>query len=293
MKLIDGKAISELIKNEIAAEVRKMIDDGINPPHLVAVVVGDDPASQTYVANKEKSCKEVGFTSSVYRLPSKTTEKELIETVNFLNNDDDVDGFIVQLPLPEHISVNKVIERINPAKDVDGFHPINLGRMIAGVPSFLPATPYGIMQLIERSNIDTVGKHCVVLGRSNIVGTPISVLMSRNNAHANSTVTLCHSKTPNLKEICLQADILIVAIGKQTFVTSSMVKEGAVVIDVGMHRVPSTQTKSGFRLVGDVDFNSVSEKCSYITPVPGGVGLMTIVSLLMNTMKAAKKEFSF
>ena len=270
-----------------------MIDDGINPPHLVAVVVGDDPASQTYVANKEKSCKEVGFTSSVYRLPSRTTEKELLDTVNFLNNDDDVDGFIVQLPLPEHISVNKVIERINPAKDVDGFHPINLGRMIAGVPSFLPATPYGIMQLIERSNIDTVGKHCVVLGRSNIVGTPISVLMSRNNAHANSTVTLCHSKTPNLKEICLQADILIVAIGKQTFVTSSMVKEGAVVIDVGMHRVPSTQTKSGFRLVGDVDFNSVSEKCSYITPVPGGVGLMTIVSLLMNTMKAAKKEFSF
>ncbi len=293
MKLIDGKAISELIKNEIAAEVRKMIDDGINPPHLVAVVVGDDPASQTYVANKEKSCKEVGFTSSVYRLPSRTTEKELLDTVNFLNNDDDVDGFIVQLPLPEHISVNKVIERINPAKDVDGFHPINLGRMIAGVPSFLPATPYGIMQLIERSNIDTVGKHCVVLGRSNIVGTPISVLMSRNNAHANSTVTLCHSKTPNLKEICLQADILIVAIGKQTFVTSSMVKEGAVVIDVGMHRVPSTQTKSGFRLVGDVDFNSVSEKCSYITPVPGGVGLMSIVSLLMNTMKAAKKEFSF
>jgi len=293
MKLIDGKAISELIKNEIAAEVRKMIDDGINPPHLVAVVVGDDPASQTYVANKEKSCKEVGFTSSVYRLSSRTTEKELLETVNFLNNDEDVDGFIVQLPLPKHISVNKVIESINPAKDVDGFHPVNLGRMLAGVPSFLPATPNGIMQLIERSNIDTVGKHCVVLGRSNIVGTPISVLMSRNNAHANSTVTLCHSKTPNLKEICLQADILIVAIGKQTFVTSSMVKEGAVVIDVGMHRVPSTQTKSGFRLVGDVDFNSVSEKCSYITPVPGGVGLMTIVSLLMNTMKAAKKEFSF
>jgi len=293
MKLIDGKAISELIKNEIAAEVRKMIDDGINPPHLVAVVVGDDSASQTYVANKEKSCKEVGFTSSVYRLSSRTTEKELLETVNFLNNDEDVDGFIVQLPLPKHISVNKVIESINPAKDVDGFHPVNLGRMLAGVPSFLPATPNGIMQLIERSNIDTVGKHCVVLGRSNIVGTPISVLMSRNNAHANSTVTLCHSKTPNLKEICLQADILIVAIGKQTFVTSSMVKEGAVVIDVGMHRVPSTQTKSGFRLVGDVDFNSVSEKCSYITPVPGGVGLMTIVSLLMNTMKAAKKEFSF
>ncbi|MEI6823224.1 MAG: tetrahydrofolate dehydrogenase/cyclohydrolase catalytic domain-containing protein [Bacteroidota bacterium] len=293
MKLIDGKVIAEQIKNEIAAEVRKMIDDGINPPHLVAVVVGDDPASQTYVANKEKSCKEVGFTSSVYRLPSRTTEKELLETVNFLNNDNDVDGFIIQLPLPEHISVNKVIESINPAKDVDGFHPVNLGRMIAGVPSFLPATPYGIMQLIERSNIDTVGKHCVVLGRSNIVGTPISVLMSRNNAHANSTVTLCHSKTPNLKEICLQADILIVAIGKQTFVTSSMVKEGAVVIDVGMHRVPSTQTKSGFRLVGDVDFNNVSEKCSYITPVPGGVGLMTIVSLLMNTMKAAKKEFTF
>ena len=293
MKLIDGKVIAEEIKKEIATEVIKMIDAGKNPPHLVAILVGDDPASQTYVANKEKSCKEVGFTSSIYRLSSRTTEKELLETVNFLNNDDDVDGFIVQLPLPKHISVNKIIESINPAKDVDGFHPVNLGRMLAGIPSFLPATPYGIMQLIERSNIDTVGKHCVVLGRSNIVGTPISVLMSRNNIHANSTVTLCHSKTPNLKEICAQADILIVAIGKQTYVTSNMVKEGAVVIDVGMHRVPSTQTKSGFRLVGDVDFANVSGKCSYITPVPGGVGLMTIVSLLQNTLKAAKKEFTF
>ncbi len=293
MKLIDGKIISELIKTEIAKEVKKMIDDGINPPHLVAVLVGDDPASQTYVANKEKSCKEVGFTSSVYRLPARTTEKELLDTVDFLNKDEEVDGFIIQLPLPDHISVNKVLERINPAKDVDGFHPVNLGRMLAGVPSFLPATPYGIMQLIERSNIDTVGKNCVVLGRSNIVGTPISVLMSRNNKNANSTVTLCHSKTANIKEICAKADILIVAIGKQQYVTADMVKEGAVVIDVGMHRVPSTQTKSGFRLVGDVDFDNVAPKCSYITPVPGGVGLMTIVALLENTLKAAKKEFLF
>ncbi len=293
MKLIDGKIIADAIKTEIAIEVRKMIDDGKNPPHLAALLVGDDPASQTYVANKEKSCKEVGFTSSVYRLPARTSEKEVLETVDFLNNDPEVDGFIVQLPLPEHISVNKVIERIDPSKDVDGFHPINLGRMLAGVPSFLPATPYGIMQLIERSKIDTVGKNCVILGRSNIVGTPMSVLMSRNNAHANSTVTLCHSKTANIKEICAKADILIVAIGKQQYVTSDMVKEGAVVIDVGMHRVPSTQTKSGFRLVGDVDFANVSPKCSYITPVPGGVGLMTIVALLDNTLKAAKKEFSF
>ena len=290
MKIIDGKLIAEQIKTEIAEEVKKMIDADINPPHLAAILVGEDPASQTYVASKERSCKEVGFTSSIYRYPENISENDLLNVVDFLNNDDEIDGFIVQLPLPNHISVDKVIERINPKKDIDGFHPVNAGRMLAGLPSYLPATPYGIMQMIERSNIETEGKHCVVLGRSNIVGTPISILMSRNKKFANATVTICHSKTKNLKEITLQADILIAAIGKPNFVTSDMVKEGAVVIDVGIHRVPSADTKSGFKLTGDVDFNNVSKKASYITPVPGGVGLMTIVALLKNTLKAAKKE---
>jgi len=290
MNIIDGKLIAEQIKTEIANEVRKMIDDDKNPPHLAAILVGEDPASQTYVASKEKSCKEVGFISSIYRYPSTISEIDLLKAVEFLNLDDEIDGFIVQMPLPKHISVDKVIESIDPKKDVDGFHPINAGRMLANLPSYLPATPYGIMQMLERCNIETEGKHCVVLGRSNIVGTPISILMSRNNKHANATVTLCHSKTKNLEEITRQADILIAAIGKPLFVTSSMVKEGAVVIDVGIHRVASSETKSGFRLIGDVDFLNVSKKCSYISPVPGGVGLMTIVGLLQNTLKAAKKE---
>ncbi len=290
MNIIDGKLIAEQIKTEIANEVRKMIDDGKNPPHLAAILVGEDPASQTYVASKEKSCKEVGFISSIYRYPASISETELLKAVEFLNNDEEIDGFIVQLPLPKHISVDKVIESIDPKKDVDGFHPINAGRMLASLPSYLPATPYGIMQMIERSNIETEGKHCVVLGRSNIVGTPISILMSRNNKFANATVTICHSKTKKLEEITRQADILIAAIGKPHFVTSNMVKEGAVVIDVGIHRVASSETKSGFKLIGDVDFMNVSKKCSYISPVPGGVGLMTIVALLQNTMKAAKKE---
>ncbi len=290
MNIIDGKLIAAEIKAEIANEVREMISEDKNPPHLAAILVGEDPASQTYVASKEKSCKEVGFTSSIYRYPANISENELLKAVDFLNADDEVDGFIVQLPLPKHISVDKVIESIDPKKDVDGFHPVNSGRMLASVPSYLPATPHGIMQMIERSNIETEGKHCVVLGRSNIVGTPISVLMSRNNKFANATVTLCHSKTKNLEEITRQADILIVAIGKPNFLTSNMVKEGAVVIDVGIHRVASTETKSGFKLTGDVDFINVSKKCSYISPIPGGVGLMTIVALLQNTLKAAKKE---
>jgi len=290
MKIIDGKIIAEEIKSEIANEVRKMIDDGKNPPHLAAILVGEDAASQTYVASKEKSCKEVGFTSSVYRYPANISEKDLLKAVDFLNNDEDIDGFIVQLPLPKHISVEKIIESIDPKKDVDGFHPINAGRMLAGLPSYLPATPYGIMQMLERSNIETEGKHCVVLGRSNIVGTPISILMSRNNKHANASVSICHSKTKNLKDISLQADILIAAIGKPLFVTADMVKEGAVVIDVGIHRVESKDTKSGFKLIGDVDFLNVSKKCSAISPVPGGVGPMTIVALLQNTLKASKKE---
>ncbi len=290
MKLIDGKKIAAEIKFEIAKEVAEIIDRGEKSPHLAAILVGEDPPSQTYIASKEKACHEVGIVSSVYRFTETVSEIKLLEAIDFLNNDEDVDGFIVQLPLPKHISVEKIIQRINPAKDVDGFHPINIGRMVLNLPSYLSATPYGIMQLIERYNIETEGKHCVILGRSNIVGTPMSILMSRKSYPGNCTVTLCHSKTENLKEICLQADILIAAIGQKEFVTADMVKQGAVVIDVGMHRIPSTETKSGYKLTGDVKFDEVAPKCSYITPVPGGVGLMTIVSLLKNTMKAAKKE---
>ena len=291
MILLDGKTLSAQIKSEIAREVKKdFLDKGKPAPHLAAVLVGEDPASQTYVTNKEKSCKEVGFTSSVYRYPANFSEKNLLEVVDFLNNDNDVDGFIVQLPLPKHISEQKIIERINPMKDVDGFHPVNTGRMMLNLPAFLPATPLGIMTLLERYNIETEGKHVVVLGRSNIVGTPISLMLSRKAKTANATVTLCHSYTKNIKKYALDADILIVAMGKLGFVTADMVKQDAVVVDVGIHRVPSKDTKSGFRLKGDVLFDEVSKKCSAITPVPGGVGLMTIVSLLMNTLKASKKE---
>jgi len=290
MKLIDGRKIAAEIKFEIAKEVAEIIDRGEKSPHLAAILVGEDPPSQTYIASKEKACHEVGIVSSVYRFTETVSEIKLLEAIDFLNNDEDVDGFIVQLPLPKHISVEKIIQRINPAKDVDGFHPINIGRMVLNLPSYLSATPYGIMQLIERYNIETEGKHCVILGRSNIIGTPMSILMGRKSYPGNCTVTLCHSKTENLKEICLQADILIAAIGQKEFVTADMVKQGAVVIDVGMHRIPSTETKSGYKLTGDVKFDEVAPKCSYITPVPGGVGLMTIVSLLKNTMKAAKKE---
>ncbi len=290
MKLIDGKKIAENIRMEIKTEVARLIDDDDKTPHLAAVIVGEDPASQTYVAGKEKACKSVGFQSSVYKLPENTSEKELLELIMFLNKDTEVDGFIVQLPLPGHISEEKVIQSINPSKDVDGFHPANLGRMISGLPAYLPATPYGIVQLLERYNIETEGKHCVVLGRSNIVGTPVSILLSRKTSPGNCTVTVCHSKTKNIKEWSASADILIAAIGQTEFVTADMVKDNAVVIDVGIHRVPSTETKSGFRLKGDVKFDEVAKKCSYITPVPGGVGPMTITGLLQNTLKAYKKE---
>ncbi len=290
MKLIDGKKIAENIRMEIKTEVARLIDDDDKTPHLAAVIVGEDPASQTYVAGKEKACKSVGFQSSVYKLPENTSEKELLEIIMFLNKDTEVDGFIVQLPLPGHISEEKVIQSINPSKDVDGFHPANLGRMISGLPAYLPATPYGIVQLLERYNIETEGKHCVVLGRSNIVGTPVSILLSRKASPGNCTVTICHSKTKNIKEWSASADILIAAIGQTEFVTADMVKDNAVVIDVGIHRVPSTETKSGFRLKGDVKFDEVAKKCSYITPVPGGVGPMTITGLLQNTLKAYKKE---
>ncbi len=290
MKLIDGKKIAEDIRMEIKAEVAEMIDKDDRSPHLAAVLVGEDPASQTYVSSKEKACKSVGFISSVYKLPETTTERELLDMIRFLNEDPEIDGFIVQLPLPGHISEEKIIEAIDPAKDVDGFHPVNLGRMVSGLPAYLPATPYGIIQLIERSGIETEGRHCVVLGRSNIVGTPVSILLSRKANPGNCTVTLCHSKTRNIKEIAASADILIAAIGIEGFVTADMVKQDAVVIDVGIHRVPSAETKSGFRLKGDVDFDEVSKKCSFITPVPGGVGPMTITGLLQNTLRAHKKE---
>ncbi|MCX6307010.1 MAG: bifunctional 5,10-methylene-tetrahydrofolate dehydrogenase/5,10-methylene-tetrahydrofolate cyclohydrolase [Bacteroidetes bacterium] len=291
MKLLDGKLIADQIKTEIATEVKEQfLDKGIEPPHIAAVLVGEDPASLTYVASKEKACHEVGFVSSVYRYPANITQEKLLEVVDFLNADNEIDGFIVQLPLPDHIDEHVIIERIDPRKDIDGFHPVNLGKMVLNLPCFLPATPYGIITLLERYNIETAGKNIVVLGRSHIVGTPVSILLSRKSNPGNATVTLCHSYSKDIPAIAARADILIVAMGKQGFVTADMVKQDAVVIDVGVHRVPSTETKSGFRLMGDVDFDRVSRKCSYITPVPGGVGPMTIVSLLRNTLRAAKKE---
>ncbi len=291
MKLLDGKLVAEQIKNEIAREVKEQfIDKGLEPPHLAAVLVGEDPASMTYVSAKEKACREVGFISSVYRYPSNITEEKLFDVIDFLNSDDDINGFIVQVPLPGHIDEHKIIERIDPAKDIDGFHPVNIGKMVLNLPCFLPATPMGIMTLLDRYNIDVEGKNCVVLGRSHTVGTPISIMLSRKSKPGNGTVTLCHSFSQDIQTIASRADILIVAMGKQGFVTADMVKQGAVVVDVGIHRIPSDETKSGFKLKGDVKFDEVAGKCSYITPVPGGVGLMTIVSLLQNTLKAAKKE---
>ncbi len=290
MNIIDGKKIASEIKQEIAQQVKVMLDKEERPPHLAALLVGNDPASETYVNSKGKACKEVGFDSSTYKFESDISEEELLETVQFLNNDPDIDGFIVQLPLPEHIDEQKVILSVSPRKDVDGFHPENVGRMSVGLPAYISATPNGIMELLKRSGIETAGKSCVVLGRSNIVGRPISILMSQTTNPGNATVTVCHSKTANLKQITSQADILIVAIGKPEFVTADMVKEGAVVVDVGIHRVETDQTKSGFRLIGDVKYDEVAPKASWITPVPGGVGPMTIVSLLMNTLKARNNE---
>ena len=289
-KLIDGKKIAAEIKEEIKAEVAEMIDNDIDSPHLAAILVGGDPASQTYVNSKEKAAHRLGMISSIYRLPERTTEEELLETIDFMNNDDEVDGFIVQLPLPDHIDVDKVIESIDPAKDVDGFHPVNVGRMAIGQPAYISATPAGIIELLKRSKIDTVGKHCVVLGRSKIVGSPISILMSKKTSPGNSTVTVCHSRTQNIEEYIRSADILICAIGQPQFVKADMVKEGAVVIDVGIHRIPAENEK-GYRIVGDVDFDEVSKKAGYITPVPGGVGPMTIAMLLKNTLSAANKEY--
>lgn len=290
MELIDGKKTAATIKEEIAAEVIKIKDKGGRAPNLAVIIVGDDGASATYVAAKIKACEKVGFISTDIKLPENTTESELLHQIQNLNDSDKVDGFIIQLPLPSHISENRIIEAIDPKKDVDGFHPINMGRMAIGLPAYISATPAGIVELLQRYNIQTEGKNCVVLGRSNIVGTPVSILLSRKSKTGNATVTLCHSRTKNIKEICQKADILIAAIGQQEFVTAEMVKEGAVVIDVGIHRVQSDKTKSGWKLIGDVKFDEVAPKCSFITPVPGGVGPMTIVSLLKNTLLAAQKK---
>jgi len=287
-KIIDGKKIAAEIKQEIAAEVVKLKNAGKKIPHLAAILVGNNGSSETYVANKVKDCEEVGFKSSLLRFGNEISEAILLDKIAELNNDIDVDGFIVQLPLPGHISENKVIEAIDPQKDADGFHPVNLGKMMIGLPGYLPATPFGIIELIKRYGIVTTGKNCVVIGRSNIVGRPVSILLSLKGMDA--TVTVVHSRTKNIHDIVSQADIIIAAIGSPAFVTAKMVKEGAVVIDVGTTRIVSTESRSGYKLVGDVDFENVAPKCSYITPVPGGVGPMTRVSLLRNTLVAAKKD---
>ena len=288
MPILDGKKTSQIIKLEIKEQVEKWVADGNKKPHLAAILVGANGASISYVSSKVKDCEEVGFDSTLVKLPDTVTEKELLNEIEKLNQNDDVDGFIVQLPLPKHINEDLVTSAILPTKDVDGFHPANIGKMVLNQPSFLPATPYGIIQLLDVNNIDTYGKHCVVIGRSNIVGTPISILLSRNNQVGNCTVTLAHSRTKNLKELTLQADILVVALGKSEFVTADMVKENAVVIDVGITRLADKSRKSGYRIVGDVAFDEVKEKASYITPVPGGVGPMTRIALLKNTLLAAK-----
>ena len=290
MQLIDGKAVATQIKQEIAAEVNEILANGGKRPHLAAILVGHDGGSETYVASKVKACEECGFTSTLIRYESDVTEDELLAKVEELNNDADVDGFIVQLPLPKHIDEQKVTEAIDYRKDVDGFHPVNAGRLSIGLPCFLSATPNGIMELLRRYNIDTKGKKCVVLGRSNIVGKPMANLMMQKSIPGDATVTVCHSHTKNIAEECRQADIIIAALGQPNFLKAEMVKEGAVVIDVGTTRIPDATRKSGFRLCGDVDFENVAPKCSFITPVPGGVGPMTIVSLMKNTLLAGKRE---
>lgn len=289
-QLIDGKKISEQLQNEISAEVKKLIAAGKKTPHLAAVLVGDDPASQAYVNSKVKACEKVGFKSTLVKFDAYVSEQKLLNKIEELNNDPDIDGYIVQLPLPRHIAEQKIIEAIKPSKDVDGFHPINVGRLVLNLPTYVSATPYGIVQLLERYNIETDGKNCVVIGRSHIVGSPMSILMAKNTNFGNCTVTLCHSHTKNLKEHAMNADIIVAAIGKPNFLTVDMVKPGAVVVDVGINRVEDATLPKGYKLVGDVKFDEVAPKCSYITPVPGGVGPMTIASLLKNTLLAAKKE---
>ena len=288
MTLIDGKKVADQIKEEIGATVEKMVAEGKKRPHLAAILVGHDGGSETYVAHKVRACEQCGFKSTLIRFEDDVTEEKLLEAIDWLNRDADVDGFIVQLPLPRHISEQKIIEAIDYRKDVDGFHPINVGRMSIGLPCYLSATPAGIMELIARYNIPTKGKRCVVLGRSNIVGKPVATLMMQKHQPGDATVTVCHSATENIKEICREADIIIAALGKPGFVTADMVKPGAAIIDVGTTRVPDASRKSGFRLRGDVDFDNVAPLCSYITPVPGGVGPMTICSLMKNTLLAGQ-----
>lgn len=290
--IIDGKAIAEKIKEEIARQVEQMLKRGMRAPHLAAILVGDDGASMTYVGHKEKACAQVGFKSTVYRLDKHTTQKELLSLIAGINDDDSIDGLIVQLPLPEGLDEQSVINAISADKDVDGFHPFNTGKMMLGLPTFLPATPYGIMTLLKESNIETKGKHCVIIGRSNIVGKPMANLLSAKGDGADCTVTLCHSRTPDISHFTLDADIIIAALGHPKFLTRDMVKPGAVVIDVGITRVEDRSKKSGFRLQGDVDYENVAPIASYITPVPGGVGPMTIVSLLKNTITASIKKQS-
>ncbi len=291
MILLDGKKLADEIKQEIAKEVAALISEGKKQPHLAAILVGNDGGSLSYVGHKVKACEQVGFKSTLLHFEDiSISEDFLLNEVKKLNENDDVDGFIVQLPLPKHIDADKILLAINPEKDVDGFHPVNVGKLTLGLPTYVSATPLGITKILERYNIETSGKHCVVIGRSNIVGRPMSILMSGQNKTGNATVTVCHSKTKNLKEICLQADIIIAALGKPEFLTADLVKQGATVIDVGTTRVPDASKKSGFVLKGDVKFNEVAPKCSAVTPVPGGVGPMTVVSLLLNTLKAAKKE---
>lgn len=289
VQLIDGKKIAEIIQGELAEEVKTLVASGKRAPHLAAVLVGNDGGSVTYVNAKVKACEKIGFQSTLIQLDEKTSEADLLATVDKLNNDPEIDGFIVQLPLPKHINEQKMIEAVDPKKDVDGFHPSNVGRMALNLPCYLPATPYGILQLLQRNNIETSGKHCVVVGRSHIVGSPMSILLARNSYPGNCTVTLTHSRTPDIASFTREADIIVVAIGKPHWLKADMVKEGAVVIDVGTTRVDAPGTKSGWRLHGDVKFDEVAPKCSWITPVPGGVGPMTITGLLQNTLLAAKK----
>ena len=290
MKILDGKKTSLTIQQELAQKVEEKVSKGLKRPHLAAILVGDDGPSQTYVNAKVKACDRIGFKSTLINLDSNISEEKLLNKIHDLNTDNDVDGFIVQLPLPDHIDESKVTLAIDPKKDVDGFHPMNVGNMTLGLPAFLPATPNGVIELLKRYDIETEGKNCVVIGRSSIVGTPVSILLSRKSKTGNATVTLAHSRTKDLTEICKAADIIVVAIGRPLFLTEDMVKEGAVIIDVGIHRVNDESKKNGFRLIGDVDFENVAPKTSYITPVPGGVGPMTIASLLLNTYKSTYAE---
>lgn len=290
MQLLDGKKVAEDILKEIAETVQQRQLDGKKIPHLAAILTGNNPASETYVAAKVKACEQIGFKSTLIRLDASVQETELLRHIDALNNDPDIDGILVQLPLPEHINEHNIINSIQPSKDVDGFHPVSIGKMVIGQPTFISATPNGIMLMLQYYGIDTAGKHCVVVGRSNIVGTPMSILLSRNTNPGNCTVTICHSKTRNLKDICSTADIIVAAIGRPNYITADMVKEGAIVIDVGINRIPDTTKKSGSRLVGDVDFEQVAPQCSFITPVPGGVGKMTICALMKNTLLAVEDK---